>query len=84
MHLLYPLDVFYEEIMAIKLANNAVARIAATLGPTDTSLVLELSDIGGFTSLGAGEWHPITLINMGGSAHNNVQPSIVLAFIIKT
>lgn len=53
--------------MPIKLANNASARLAAPLAPTDTTVVLVMNDIQAFPALAAGEWHPLTVIASTGA-----------------
>lgn len=53
--------------MSIKLANNAVAHLAATLNTTDTSIVLNAADVANFPILAAGQWHPMTLVSASGN-----------------
>lgn len=48
--------------MHIKLANNAIGHLAASLASTDTTVVLDPAEAGNFPSLSAGEWHPMTII----------------------
>lgn len=53
--------------MPIKLANNAIARLSASITASDTTLVLVAGEAGTFPSPAAGEWHPVTVtdgINM--------------------
>jgi hypothetical protein len=54
-------------IMPIKLANNASARLAAPLAPTDTTIVLVMDDTQNFPALAAGEWHPLTMVSSSGA-----------------
>lgn len=53
--------------MSIKLENNAIAHLAASLASTDTTAVLDPSESGNFPTLSAGEWHPMTIIAPGGA-----------------
>ncbi len=53
--------------MAIKLANNAIAHLAASLDSTNTTIVLDADEVGSFPSLSAGDWHPMTLIAANGT-----------------
>lgn len=53
--------------MPIKLANNASAFLAAPLGTSDTTVVLNPLQIGNFPSLTAGQWHPLTIIDSSGA-----------------
>lgn len=53
--------------MSIRLANNATAHLAAPLLVGDTTLVLVAGEVGGFPSLAAGEYHPLTLVQPSGA-----------------
>jgi microcystin-dependent protein len=48
--------------MGMKLANNAVSKLASSLGPDDTSLAVLPGDGARFPALGAGDWFPATII----------------------
>lgn len=52
--------------MALKLANNAVAILAAGLSPSDTTIALNPGAGAAFPVLGAGDWCPVTLIKSNG------------------
>lgn len=49
--------------MPIKMANNAIARLAAPLGAGDTTLVLVEVGSSTFPTPAAGEWHPLTMLD---------------------
>lgn len=53
--------------MALKLANNAVAILAAALSPTDTSVALNPGAGDLFPTLSAGDWFPATLVKASGA-----------------
>jgi microcystin-dependent protein len=53
--------------MQIKLANNAIGRLGASIGSADTSVVLVESDAHLFPILGAGQWHPMTIAASSGA-----------------
>jgi microcystin-dependent protein len=53
--------------MPIRLANNATAHLAAPLLVGDTTLVLVSGEVGGFPSLSAGEYHPLTIVAPSGA-----------------
>lgn len=52
--------------MSIKLANNAIAHLAASLSSTDTTAVIVPAEAGSFPTLSAGEWHPMTIMSLSG------------------
>lgn len=52
--------------MPIRLANNASARLAASLSNTDLTAVLVMDDIQNFPALATGEWHPLTIVGSSG------------------
>ncbi|WBF05216.1 tail fiber protein 2 [Burkholderia phage CSP3] len=53
--------------MALKLANNAVSKLAGTLATGGTSLALTPGDGAKFPALGAGDWFPLTVIKSDGT-----------------
>ncbi|MBO3760346.1 hypothetical protein [Ciceribacter sp. L1K22] len=53
--------------MAVKLSNNASSTLTASITDTDTSLTIDAGDVGRFPSLGVGDWHPLTLVDMVGN-----------------
>jgi len=53
--------------MTIKLANNAVSRLAAALGASDTSLSVQPGDGAKFPALSSGDTFPLTLVKADGS-----------------
>jgi len=53
--------------MALKLANNAVSKLAAAILSTDVSLTITPGDGAKFPVLAAGDWHPATLVKADGS-----------------
>lgn len=48
--------------MALKLTNNATARLAASLTTSETSVVLRPGDGSMFPTLSAGDWFPLTVL----------------------
>lgn len=52
--------------MPIKLANNAVAHLAAPLATGDTNIVIVEMESLNFPALAAGQWHPLTIIAPSG------------------
>lgn len=48
--------------MAVKLANNATSRLAASLSASATSLTLPLGEGARFPALGPADWFPLTLV----------------------
>lgn len=52
--------------MALKLANNAVAILAAALSPTDNTVSLNPGAGVAFPVLGAGDWFPATIVKSTG------------------
>ncbi|MGN7710758.1 hypothetical protein [Agrobacterium radiobacter] len=55
--------------MAVKLANNAVSTLAASITDSATALSIQVADAGKFPVLEEGDWHPATLID----AANNME-----------
>lgn len=53
--------------MALKLTNNAVSTLAASIIATDTAISVQPADAGKFPTLTAGDWFPITIIAADGS-----------------
>lgn len=53
--------------MVVKLANNAISTIAASITAAATSLSVQGADAGKFPSLDAGDWHPATIIDPAGN-----------------
>jgi len=53
--------------MTIKLANNAVSRLAAALGASDTALSVQPGDGAKFPALSSGDTFPLTLVKADGS-----------------
>ncbi|MDN7510986.1 tail fiber domain-containing protein [Burkholderia multivorans] len=53
--------------MALKLANNAVSRLAAAVAANATSISLTPGDGAKFPTLGAGDWFPLTVVKGDGS-----------------
>lgn len=49
--------------MALKLSNNAVSTLAASITSGATTLSVQGGDAGKFPVLGAGDWHPATIID---------------------
>lgn len=54
--------------MSLKLTNNAVSRLAAGISAVDTSLTVLPGDGALFPALGAGDYHPLTLIRASDNA----------------
>lgn len=55
--------------MALKIANNAVSTLAASITDADLTLSVQAADAGKFPVLGVGDWHPATIID----AANNLE-----------
>ncbi|MFK4259032.1 phage tail protein [Agrobacterium tumefaciens] len=55
--------------MAVKLANNAVSLLAASITDSATALSIQVADAGKFPVLDEGDWHPATLVD----AANNME-----------
>jgi hypothetical protein len=53
--------------MSLKLANNAVSKLASAILATDTSLALTPGDGAKFPALGAGDWFPVTAVKSDGT-----------------
>ncbi len=53
--------------MVVKLANNAVSTIAASITAAATSLSVQGADAGKFPPLDEGDWHPATIIDPAGN-----------------
>lgn len=53
--------------MAVKLANNAVSTLAASITDSADTISVQVADAGKFPTLAAGEWHPATLIDASGN-----------------
>lgn len=53
--------------MVVKLANNAVSTIAASITAAATALSVQGADAGKFPSLAEGDWHPATIIDPAGN-----------------
>jgi len=53
--------------MALKIANNAVSKLAAAVASGDGSITLTAGDGAKFPVLGAGDWHPVTVIKSNGN-----------------
>ncbi len=53
--------------MAVKLANNAISTIAASITAAATALSVQGADAGKFPTLAAGDWHPATIIDAAGN-----------------
>lgn len=53
--------------MAVKLANNAVSTLAASITDAATALSVQVADAGKFPVLDAGDWHPATIIDAAGN-----------------
>ncbi|AKC07177.1 hypothetical protein [Agrobacterium tumefaciens] len=53
--------------MVVKLANNAISTIAASITAAATSLSVQGADAGKFPTLAAGDWHPATIIDAAGN-----------------
>ncbi|UYZ08265.1 hypothetical protein CFBP5507_04455 [Agrobacterium salinitolerans] len=55
--------------MALKIANNAVSTLAASITDTAVTLSVQAADAGKFPVLAEGDWHPATIID----AANNLE-----------
>ena len=53
--------------MAVKLANNAVSTLAASITDAATALSVQVADAGKFPVLDAGDWHPATILDAAGN-----------------
>lgn len=53
--------------MALKLANNAVSKLAANVAAADATISITAGDGSKFPVLAAGDWHPVTLIRSDGT-----------------
>lgn len=53
--------------MALKLANNAISKLAAAIGTGDVNITVTGGDGAKFPALAAGDWFPLTLIKADGS-----------------
>ncbi|MBP2564643.1 hypothetical protein J2766_001202 [Agrobacterium tumefaciens] len=53
--------------MAVKLANNAVSTLAASITDAATALSVQVADAGKFPVLDEGDWHPATIIDAAGN-----------------
>lgn len=53
--------------MATKFANNAVAKLAAGIGASDTTLVVAAGQGAKFPTVTGGQWYPATLIKVDGT-----------------
>lgn len=53
--------------MALKLANNAVSKLAANVAAADATISITAGDGTKFPVLAAGDWHPVTLIRTDGT-----------------
>lgn len=53
--------------MALKLANNAVSRLAASITEIASSVSIQSADIGKFPLLAEGDWHPVTIFDAAGN-----------------
>jgi len=53
--------------MAVKLANNAISTLAASITAASTSLSVQGADAGKFPALSGGDWHPATIIDIAGN-----------------
>ncbi len=53
--------------MAVKLANNAISTITASITAAATSVSVQGADAGKFPTLSAGDWHPATMIDNAGN-----------------
>ena len=72
--------------MALKLTNNAVTTLAASITAAATSMSIQTADAGKFPILSAGDWHPATIIDPAGNmeivrvtARNNGLMTVVRA-----
>ncbi|ACR15052.1 putative tail fiber protein [Burkholderia phage BcepIL02] len=53
--------------MALKLANNAISKLAGAVAANATSLALTPGDGAKYPALGAGDWFPLTVVKSDGS-----------------
>ncbi|UXS01091.1 hypothetical protein [Agrobacterium tumefaciens] len=53
--------------MVVKLANNAISTLAASITDAVSSLSVQGADAGKFPPLDAGDWHPATIIDPAGN-----------------
>ncbi|NTA80737.1 hypothetical protein G6L13_09590 [Agrobacterium tumefaciens] len=53
--------------MPVKIANNAVSTLAASITAAATSISIQSADAGKFPVLAAGDWHPATIIDVSGN-----------------
>jgi hypothetical protein len=53
--------------MALKLANNAVSRLASSLAVGDTTLPVSTGEGAKFPTLAGGDWFPLTVVKADGS-----------------
>jgi hypothetical protein len=53
--------------MVLKIANNALSTLAASINTSVTSLALASGDAGKFPTLGAGDWFPLTIVDPSGN-----------------
>lgn len=53
--------------MAVKLANNAVSTLAASITDAATEISLQVADAGKFPTFAADDWHPATLVDASGN-----------------
>ncbi len=53
--------------MGLKLANNAVSTLAASINTAVTSLAVASGDASKFPTLGAGDWFPLTIVDPSGN-----------------
>ncbi len=53
--------------MALKLANNAVSRLASPITTASTTIALTPGDGAKFPTIGAGDWFPITVVKRDGT-----------------
>ncbi len=53
--------------MAVKLANNAVSTLAASITSGATAISIQAADAGKFPTIAANDWHPATIIDASGN-----------------
>lgn len=53
--------------MAVKLANNAVSTLAASITDSANTIFVQVADAGKFPTFSSGDWHPATLIDASGN-----------------
>lgn len=53
--------------MGVKLANNAVSTLAASITDAATDISVQAADAGKFPMFAAGDWHPATLVDASGN-----------------